>query len=95
MGTNKPTLGHCRDCQAPIMFAKHVRTGFDNKLDIQPHPNGNALVDRQLMRYEFLTGKDLERARAEKRQLYIAHAATCSQKESLAETGQGREVTRV
>ena len=46
MGTNKPTLGHCRDCQAPIMFAKHVRTGFDNKLDIQPHPNGNALVDR-------------------------------------------------
>ena len=77
------------------MFVRHIRTGFDNKLDIQPHPNGNALVDRQLMRYEFLTGEDLERARAQNRDLYICHAATCGQVKQGQQAGQGREVSKV
>jgi hypothetical protein len=60
-----------------------IRTGYDNRLDMQPHPNGNALLDRQLMRYEFLTGDDLERARKQGIPLYICHAATYKQPEEV------------
>jgi hypothetical protein len=71
-------FGYCRDCKAPVMFAKHKVTGRANRFDINPHENGNALLDRQRMRYEFLAGDDLRRAQEQKVPLFICYAATCS-----------------
>lgn len=73
----KPSTGPCQYCRVVVLWPKHKETGKTNPLDLEPSSDGNALLDRQRMRYEFLTGDDLERAREQKIPLYVAHRATC------------------
>jgi hypothetical protein len=89
--SSQSSFGHCKGCQAPIRFARHKGTERTNAFELGPHEN--ALLDRQTGLYEFLTGEDLERARAQRIPLYICHAALCSNP-PLRHGGAARRLSR-
>jgi hypothetical protein len=75
---NQSSFGHCKGCQAPIRFARHIDTERFNALDRDPHPNGNVLLDLQLGRYSILNAAEIAQAHEQGKPLFIPHQATCS-----------------
>lgn len=70
-------MSACRSCGAPVLWAR-TRAGKAMPLDAAPTADGNvALLGTNGC--EVLAGQSLAAARAEHRELYLTHYATCPQ----------------
>lgn len=72
----------CRSCHAQILWAV---TATDRRipLDVDPRPDGNIAKNgvydpAGAPHVTILTGGAIERARADRKELYVAHFVTCT-----------------
>jgi hypothetical protein len=75
-------MPQCRRCPARIIFAQQNPTErnpypSNNPLNAKPSPDGNLRLDRQVMRYDVLTGAQAQAARDAGEELYLSHFADC------------------
>lgn len=64
-------------CDARIYRLKHLRTGGRAPVDLEPHPDGNIVVDIAGGSYQVLAGDKLADARAAGAELHRNHWMTC------------------
>lgn len=63
-----PRVGRCRACDAPMGWCK-TADGKDAPIDIEPHPDGNLVIDQD--------GVALYAQRGSFPVMYLSHFATC------------------
>lgn len=72
----------CQKCETEIMWltgqvSEKNPKPRPNPIEVIPHQKGNLVIDRKRSLYRIATKEEIERAKSEKKNLYISHYATC------------------
>ncbi len=72
----------CRACPKEIIFLYHQEKGSTrshkaNPIEVDPHPEGNLILNREQGIYRIATPEEIQFAKEKGKNLYISHFAVC------------------
>lgn len=67
----------CSKCAVEILWLTHIATRRASPIEATPSANGNLVIDRNRALYRLASQAEIKWAKAESKNLYINHFATC------------------